>query len=82
MGGESGFEICSIIEDTKGGLCCEPGEYDKVEENICWFVDNAGAGKVKAMGDRGRDNLEKESDQKCIGEKVRRRDSEAVKGNE
>ena len=60
MGGEkSGFEICSIIEDTKGGLCCEPGEYDKVEENICWFVDNAGAGKVKAMGDRGRDNLEK-----------------------
>ncbi len=56
---ESGAEVRCLIEDTCGGLCCEPGEYDKVEENIRWFIDNAGSGKVKAMGARGRENLEK-----------------------
>lgn len=56
---ESGSEIRSIIEDTKGGLCCEPGEYDKVEENIRWFIDNAGSEELKAMGARSRENLEK-----------------------
>ena len=39
---ESGSEVRCLIEDTHGGLCCEPGEYDKVEENIRWFIDNAG----------------------------------------
>ena len=56
---ESGSEVRCLIEDTNGGLCCEPGEYDKVERNIYWFIDNAGLGKVKAMGARGRENLEK-----------------------
>lgn len=56
---ESGSEIRCIIEDTKGGLCCEPGEYDKVEENIRWFIDNAGSKELKAMGARSRENLEK-----------------------
>ena len=56
---ESGSEIRCLIEDTKGGLCCEPGEYDKVEENIRWFIDNAGSEELKAMGARGRKNLEK-----------------------
>ena len=56
---ESGSEIRCIIEDTNGGLCCEPGEYDKVEENIRWFIENAGNSKLKAMGARGRENLEK-----------------------
>ena len=56
---ESGSEIRCIIEDTKGGLCCEPGEYDKVEKNIRWFIDNAGSGELKAMGARSRENLEK-----------------------
>ena len=31
---ESGSEVRCLIEDTHGGLCCEPGEYNKVEENI------------------------------------------------
>ena len=56
---ESGSEVRCLIEDTKGGLCCEPGEYDKVEENIRWFIDNAGSSELKAMGARGRENLEK-----------------------
>lgn len=56
---ESGSEIRCIVEDTKDGLCCEPGEYDKVEENIRWFIENAGNSELKAMGARGRENLEK-----------------------
>ncbi|MFR5148695.1 MAG: glycosyltransferase [Ruminococcus sp.] len=76
---ESGSEIRCLIEDTHGGLCCEPGEYDKVEENIHWFIENAGNSELKAMGARGRENLEKNLTQKCVGEKVCRRDSEAVK---
>lgn len=56
---ESGSEVCSLIEDTRSGLCCEPGEYDKVEENIRWFIDNVGNSELKAMGARGRENLEK-----------------------
>lgn len=31
---ETGSEVRCLIEDTHGGLCCEPGEYDKVEENM------------------------------------------------
>ena len=34
-------------------------KYDKVEENIRWFIENAGSGELKAMGTRGRENLEK-----------------------
>ena len=56
---ESGSEIRGLIEDTNGGLCCEPGEYDKVEENICWFIENAGKDELKTMGSRSRENLEK-----------------------
>ena len=56
---ESGSEVRCLIEDTHGGLCCEPGEYDKVESNIRWFIENVGSGKVRAMGARSRENLEK-----------------------
>ena len=56
---ESGSEIRCLIEDTKGGLCCEPGEYDKVEKNIRWFIEHADSEELKQMGARGRENLEK-----------------------
>lgn len=36
---ESGSEVRCLIEDTHGGLCCEPGEYDKVEENLSGCQD-------------------------------------------
>ena len=54
---EDGSEIRCLIEDTNSGLCCEPGEYDKVEENIRWFIDNAGSEVINQMGIRGRENL-------------------------
>lgn len=56
---ESNSEVRCLIEDTHGGLCCEPGEYDKVEKNIRWFVENAGGSELKAMGTRNREKLEK-----------------------
>ena len=34
-------------------------KYNKVEENIRWFIENAGNSELKAMGFRGRENLEK-----------------------
>ena len=56
---ESGSEVRCLIENTHGGMCCEPGEYDKVEENIRWFINNADSEKVARMGTRSRENLEK-----------------------
>jgi glycosyltransferase involved in cell wall biosynthesis len=56
---EKGSEIRMLIEETGCGLVCEPEEYDKVEENIRWFIDNAGSGKVVEMGQKGREYLEK-----------------------
>lgn len=56
---ESGSEVRCLIEGTYGGLCCEPGEYDKVEKNIRWFIEHAGSSELKAMGMSGRKNLEK-----------------------
>lgn len=56
---ESGSEVRFLIEENDGGLCCEPGEYDKVENNICWFIDNARSTEISDMGTRSRENLEK-----------------------
>lgn len=56
---ELGSEVRCLIEDTNGGLCCKPGEYDKVAENIRWFIDNADSNEIRDMGIRGRENIEK-----------------------
>lgn len=47
---ESGSEVRCLIEDTHGGLCCEPGEYDKVEKNIRWFIENSLKKMVESLG--------------------------------
>lgn len=54
---ESGTEICELIKCTRGGLVCEPEDYTGVEKNIQWFIENAGSGAVKAMGQSGREYL-------------------------
>ena len=51
---ESGSEVRCIIENTNSGLCSEPGDYELVEQNINWFLENAGTDKVMEMGNRGR----------------------------
>lgn len=54
---EKDSEIRCIIEETNGGLCSEPGDYESVEHNLKWFIENAGTGEVVAMGERSRENL-------------------------
>lgn len=54
---EPGSEIRCIIEETESGLCADPGNYKKIEENIQWFIDHADSDLIRDMGRRGRDNL-------------------------
>lgn len=54
---EKDSEIRCIIEETSGGLCSEPGDYESVAQNLLWFINNAGTGEVVAMGERSRENL-------------------------
>ncbi|MCI8664261.1 MAG: glycosyltransferase family 4 protein [Hungatella sp.] len=54
---EEGSEVRSIIEEIKGGLCSDPGDYEAVEKNIWWFIKHAGSEKIAEMGKRNRDHL-------------------------
>ncbi|MBU9735532.1 glycosyltransferase family 4 protein [Diplocloster agilis] len=52
-----GSEVRSLIETSKSGLCCEPGEYEIIKKNIQWFIDQAGSDELKAMGMKGYEYL-------------------------
>lgn len=54
---EKDSEIRCIIEETHGGLCSEPGDYEAIAENLKWFIENVGTDKVDEMGKRSRENL-------------------------
>ena len=54
---EEGSEIRCLIEETKGGLACEPGDYEMVEKYIKWFIDHADEPELQEMGRRSRENL-------------------------
>ena len=54
---EKDSEIRCIIEETNGGLCSEPSDYESVAHNLKWFIENACTGEVVAMGGRSRENL-------------------------
>lgn len=54
---ESGSEIRCLIEETSGGLCSEPGDYENIERHIRWFIENAGSRKVVEMGQKGHKYL-------------------------
>ena len=56
---EDGSEIRLLIEKTKGGLVCEPGEYNEIEENIRWFIYHAGSSEFNDMATRGYKYLKK-----------------------
>ncbi len=56
---EEGTEIRMLIEETDGGLVCEPGDYDTIEKNIKWFIDNKDNPELNQMGIRARKYLEK-----------------------
>lgn len=54
---EKNSEIEKLMTDIGCGLVSEPGDYDRVEENIRWFIDNAGEKELAGMGIRGHDYL-------------------------
>ena len=54
---ERGTEIRGIIEKSECGICCEPGEYSDIFENIQRFIDMNPA-ELKKMGENGRNYLE------------------------
>ncbi len=51
---EMGSEVCCLIEETEGGLVCEPGDYVQIEKNIAWFIERAGSEELAQMGERSR----------------------------
>ncbi len=54
---EKGSEVEMLIQEIGCGKVSEPGEYEKVEENIRWFIDNAGSADFAEMGERGHEYL-------------------------
>lgn len=56
---EEGSEVRCLIEETNSGLVCEPGDYETIEKNITWVIDNAGTEELLNMGRRGYDYLHK-----------------------
>ena len=54
---EADSEVRLIIEETQCGLCSNPGDYNAVEQQISWFIENAGTKKVLQMGKNGYDYL-------------------------
>lgn len=54
---EENTEVRLLIEETKGGLVSTPGDYDLIEKNINWFINNANSDELKNMGKRSRKYL-------------------------
>lgn len=55
---ENGTEVRRLIEESKCGKCCEPGDYIEVAEIIRWYLENAGSVELMQMGMNGRKYLE------------------------
>lgn len=53
---ESGTEVRGLIEECGCGRCCEPGDYEKIEEIIRWFILNCA--QLSRMGLKGRTTIE------------------------
>ncbi len=69
---EKGSEIRYLIEETNGGKCCDPADYEKIEENIRWFIENADSEEVRKMGERERKYLIKNLTKDISIEKYKR----------
>lgn len=69
---EERTEAREIIEECQCGKCCNPGDYEGINSEIEWFIQNAGSKEMEAMGQRGRQYLlEKLTKEKSI-EKYRK----------
>ena len=50
---EEGSEIRMLIEKIGCGKCSDPGAYEEITKNICWFIEHAGQNELAEMGKRG-----------------------------
>ncbi len=50
---EEGSEVRMLIEETKGGLVSEPGDYKAITANIQKYIDSASSGVLVQMGNNG-----------------------------
>lgn len=54
---EEDSEVRLLIEETNCGLVAASGDYEAVEENIKWFIENGNVDKSVVMGQYGHDYL-------------------------
>lgn len=54
---EENTEVRLLIEETKGGLVSSPEDYEMIEKNIKWFIDNSDSKELEDMGKRSREYL-------------------------
>lgn len=54
---EAGSEVEMLINEIGCSKVSEPGDYIGVEENIRWYIDNAGNDELAKMGTRGHEYL-------------------------
>lgn len=54
---EENTEVRLLIEETKGGLVSSPEDYNSIENNIRWFIDNSNSDELVDMGKRSREYL-------------------------
>lgn len=55
---ENGSEVRMLIEECGCGRCCEPGNYNEIENIIRWYIENGNSAEVEQMGKNGRKYLE------------------------
>ena len=54
---EKDSEVEILIREIKCGRVSEPGDYKAIEEDVKWFIDNAGSEELLKMGRRGHEYL-------------------------
>lgn len=54
---ENNSEARLLIEEIGCGICCEPGDYVEVADEIRWFIEHAEDEELKIMGQKGREYL-------------------------
>lgn len=54
---EKGSEIRCLIEETDGGFCCEPKDYEAIEKNIRRVIEHVDSEEFPKMGKRSNECL-------------------------
>lgn len=54
---EKGSEVEMLISEIGCGRVSEPSDYEKIEENVKWYIDHAGSNELAEMGKRGHEYL-------------------------